>query len=141
MVKESARSLLSLINGILDFTKSETGQMVPQPVRFPLHDSLHEVLGPFLSQARHKGLALHWSMHPEVPDTVVGDLSHLRKVLVHLLENAIKFTAQGEIYVEVNRQPVPINRTMARTVSKTTPCCCILPSPTPALASRQSNSG
>ena len=105
MVKEAAGNLLTLISRILDFSKIEEGQLELQPAPFPFRSSLEGALRSLGLRARQKGLALHCTIHPEVPDAIIGDLSRLRQVLEHLVDNAIKFTTQGEVRIAVTGQP------------------------------------
>jgi PAS domain S-box-containing protein len=107
MIRDSAGSLLALINRILDFSKIETGTLTLQPVHFQLRDTLQATLAPFERKARQKGLAFDYKVAAEVPEALVGDVAHLRKVLVQLLDNAIKFTEQGEVRVRLDLQPAP----------------------------------
>jgi CheY-like chemotaxis protein/HPt (histidine-containing phosphotransfer) domain-containing protein len=99
--------LLTLISRILDFSKIEAGQLELQPAPFALRSSLDGVLRALGLRARHKGLALHYTVHPDVPDALIGDLNRLRQVLEHLVDNAIKFTTQGEVRVAVTGQQFP----------------------------------
>lgn len=101
MVKESAGALLSLINGILDFSKIEAGKLALCPGAFSLRHLLHKVLGPLALRAQQKSLAFACDIRPEVPDALVGDASRFCQILVNLVDNAIKFTAQGEVGVRV----------------------------------------
>jgi PAS domain S-box-containing protein len=103
MVRESAGILLTLINSILDFSKIEAGKRELHPVSFLLRRSLSEMLRPLTIRAQRKGLTLRSTIQPDVPDALVGDPGCLRQVLVHLVENAIKFTLQGEVHVEIRR--------------------------------------
>jgi hypothetical protein len=99
LAQSSAESLLTVINDILDFSKIEAGKLVLDPIDFSLRATLAEVIKTF--GVRKKGLALTAAVAPEIPDSLVGDCGRLRQVLVNLLGNAIKFTAQGEVAVRV----------------------------------------
>ena len=103
MVKSSADVLLSLLNDILDFSKIEAGRLDLECSEFRLRDNLDSSLKPLGLRASEKGLALACQIAPEVPDTLVGDPGRLRQILVNLVGNAIKFTAQGGVVVEVQR--------------------------------------
>ncbi len=100
-VKTSAESLLSILNDILDFSKIEAGKLVVETIDFSLHDSLGATLKSLALRAHDKGLELTYGVQPEVPDALRGDPGRLRQILVNLVGNAIKFTAQGEVAVEV----------------------------------------
>ncbi len=101
LVKISADGLLRVINDILDFSKIEAGKLDLDPVVFSLRERLGETMRTLSLRAHEKGLELMFRVAPEVPDGLVGDLGRLRQVLVNLVGNAIKFTEQGEILVEV----------------------------------------
>ncbi|HTI50824.1 MAG TPA: ATP-binding protein, partial [Planctomycetaceae bacterium] len=102
IVQESAESLLSLINDILDFSKIEADKLRLEEVEFSLRDSIGCTLKSLAVPAHRKGLELISDIHAEVPDRVLGDPTRLRQVLVNLVGNAIKFTANGEILVRVH---------------------------------------
>ncbi len=100
-VKDSADSLLRLINDILDFSKIEAGKLDLEPIDFSLRDSLEGTMKTLAVRAHKKGLELACHIPPDVPDTVVGDPGRLRQLVVNLSGNAIKFTEQGEVVVDV----------------------------------------
>ncbi len=101
MVKVSADSLLNLLNEILDFSKIEAGKLELDPVEFDLRDLLADALRSISTRARDKGLVLAYTVNEDVPDVLIGDPHRLRQVLLNLAGNAIKFTHQGEVAVEV----------------------------------------
>jgi two-component system sensor kinase len=99
--QRAAQSLLGLINDILDFSKIEAGKLDMEAVAFPfatLFDDLADLLS---MKAQEKGLELLYDLAPGLPAHVVGDPLRLRQVLVNLGNNAIKFTEQGEVTIEV----------------------------------------
>src|SRR6185437_1513126 len=101
MVKESADSLLAVINDVLDFSKVEAGKLDLELVAFGLRDSLGDAMKSMAFRAHDKELELACRVAPDVPDVVVGDPGRLRQVLVNLIGNAVKFTAAGEVVVDV----------------------------------------
>ncbi|HSF33813.1 MAG TPA: response regulator [Candidatus Tectomicrobia bacterium] len=101
LVKGSADSLLTILNDILDFSKIEAGKLELEPVAFALRENLGTTLKTLALRAHQKGLGLASYVHPDVPDTLVGDPGRLRQIIVNLVGNAIKFTEQGEVVVEV----------------------------------------
>jgi signal transduction histidine kinase len=103
-VKSSADSMLSVINDILDFSKIEAGRLELDPVSFNIRDLIEETARALALRAHEKGLELICDVLPEVPEYVVGDVTRIRQVLVNLLGNAIKFTQQGEVELEVGLQ-------------------------------------
>ena len=101
LVKSSAGALLELINDLLDFSKIEARRLVLEQIEFALRPSLDDALKSLGPRAHEKGLEITSSVDPEVPDGLVGDPGRLRQVLINLVGNAIKFTAEGEVRVEV----------------------------------------
>ena len=100
-LKDSAESLLSLIDDILDFSKIEAGKLELSPTRFALRDTLGAMLRTLGIRAHKKGLELLCRIAPDVPDALFGDSGRLRQVIVNLVGNAIKFTDAGEVLVDV----------------------------------------
>jgi CheY-like chemotaxis protein/nitrogen-specific signal transduction histidine kinase len=103
-IQNSGESLLSVINDILDFSKIESGKMQMERSAFHLEQCVEEAMGIFAPQVRTKGLEAVYLIAPDVPAHLMGDSMRLRQVLVNLIGNAIKFTAQGEVIVEVQCQ-------------------------------------
>jgi PAS domain S-box-containing protein len=101
MAKDSADKLLSILNDILDFSKIEAGKFDLEPNPFDLRDSLENTIRTLAVRAHKKGLELADHIPPDVPDALIGDHSRLRQVLINLVGNAIKFTEQGEVVVDV----------------------------------------
>ena len=101
MVKSSAQALLGLINDILDFSKIEAGKLELEAIPFNLRHCIDGVLKPLGIRANQKGLQLESNIRSEVPDRLVGDPMRLRQILINLIDNAIKFTEQGSISLEV----------------------------------------
>jgi len=104
MVRDSADNLLTLINDILDFSKIEAGKLGLDLIDFNLHDTLGNTMKTLAPRASGKGLELVYQAPPSVPRDLVGDPGRLRQILVNLVGNAIKFTAQGEVVVHVETQ-------------------------------------
>jgi PAS domain S-box-containing protein len=103
-VKSAAGSLLELINDILDFAKIETGKLGLDTAPFHLRDCVRDALRPLCERAHEKGLDLSVRVAPEVPESLVGDPGRLRQLLVHVVGNAVKFTAAGEVAVNVHAE-------------------------------------
>jgi two-component system sensor histidine kinase/response regulator len=104
MVKTSADSLLSLINDILDFSKIEAGKLDIEAIAFSLRDTLDDTMKILSLRAGQKGLELACHVLPDVPDSVIGDPTRLRQIVINLVGNAIKFTAKGEVLVRVETE-------------------------------------
>jgi len=103
-IQTSGESLLSVINDILDFSKIESGKMQLENAPFRLEQCVEEALGLFAAQIRIKGLEAIYLLAPDIPSDLIGDGMRLRQILVNLIGNAIKFTAKGEITIEVECQ-------------------------------------
>lgn len=102
IVKQSADSLLRLINDILDFSKIEAGRLELEPIELDIREVVGDAL---LVRARHaaeKGLELVQRIASDVPRKLIGDPGRLRQVIINLVGNAVKFTEQGEILVDVS---------------------------------------
>jgi len=99
---QSGKSLLNIINDILDFSKIEAGKMVLDSTTFNLRDIVEETVDILSQQAQHKGLNIACGIDPHVPSFIIGDPDRLRQILINLIGNAIKFTADGEILIRVN---------------------------------------
>ena len=104
MVKVSADSLLVLLNDILDFSKIEAGRLELEPIEFAFHQNMDDLLKVMRFRASQKGLQIKERIAATIPPVLVGDPARLRQVLINLLGNAIKFTHQGEIALQVNPQ-------------------------------------
>jgi PAS domain S-box-containing protein len=101
-VKSSAASLLNLINDILDFSKVEAGKLELDRVEFMLRDTLEDTLKVLAVRAQQKGVELACHVRPEVPDALLGDPDRLRRIVVNLVGNAIKFTEHGEVVLRTS---------------------------------------
>ena len=99
----SAKSLLSLINDLLDIGKIEAGQLDIESVPFNLDDLLNELGNLYRLRAREKGLTFSTRQSPNVPSHLIGDPDRLRQILNNLLSNALKFTRQGEFGLSIER--------------------------------------
>jgi PAS domain S-box-containing protein len=102
MAHSSAEKLLSVLNDILDFSKIEAGKLELQPVVFRIRDLAKEVRDIFSVKAQKKNIAMTIFIDESVPDSVVGDSVRLRQILINLQGNAIKFTEQGEVSLNVH---------------------------------------
>ncbi len=101
-IRSSADSLLIVINDILDFSKIEAGKLDIEALELDLRNVVEEAAVMLAFQAAAKNLELVVHIHPDVPDRVVGDPQRIRQCLINLISNAIKFTREGEIVIEVS---------------------------------------
>ncbi|MBL4575503.1 MAG: PAS domain S-box protein [Opitutaceae bacterium] len=106
-VRVSSENLLTIINEILDFSKIESGQLQLEEHPFDLNTCIEDALDLLAPTASAKKLDLGYLMGDNIPQMVVGDVTRLRQVIVNLIGNAIKFTHEGEVIVEVTRIPDP----------------------------------
>jgi signal transduction histidine kinase/CheY-like chemotaxis protein len=109
-VKSSADHLLTIINEILDYSKMEAGKTVLDSVAFHLHSVVKDVLRSLALPAQQKGLELTVRIAPDVPGDLTGDPIRLGQVLINLVGNAIKFTEQGEVCVDISAQAIASDR-------------------------------
>ncbi|MBI4517725.1 MAG: PAS domain S-box protein [Deltaproteobacteria bacterium] len=107
LVKSSAGSLLTVINDVLDLSKIEAGRLDIDNVEFRLHDCIEDTIKALALRAQQKGLRIAWNIAAGVPAALTGDPGRLRQILVNLVGNAIKFTAQGEVVVQVDSPQSP----------------------------------
>jgi PAS domain S-box-containing protein len=105
IVKSSAQSLMVILNDVLDFSKIEAGKLNIEAVRFSLVETMEDTLKTLRSRASQKGLILDSVLQPDLPNEVLGDPVRLRQIVTNLCDNAIKFTAQGGVYVQVHGAP------------------------------------
>ena len=104
-VRNSGGALLNLVEDVLDISSIEAGRMVSNTLDFPLFEGLAETIAIVRTQASAKELTLCLRIAPDTPGDVTGDWKHLRQVLLNLLTNAIKFTGEGQIGLDVSRSP------------------------------------
>jgi len=104
LAQQSGEALLSIVNDILDFSKIEAGKLEIEAIPFDLRESLGETMKALSIRAHQKGLQLICDVQPKVPEGLLGDPGRIRQVLLNLVGNAFKFTAQGEIVVRVQEE-------------------------------------
>jgi len=100
VAQSSGRTLLTLIDDILDLSKIEARGIKLENLSFNLHDTVEAVMQPLRVQANAKGLRFRWRVSPETPPVLCGDAHRLRQVLTNLCANAIKFTGQGKVTLD-----------------------------------------
>ncbi len=103
-IELSATTLLTVINDILDFSKIEAGRVELESIDFNLRDCFEETLKTVAIRADEKGLELLCDIAPDVPQWVNGDAVRLRQIVLNLVGNAIKFTRQGEVGLQVRTE-------------------------------------
>ena len=100
--RNSADALLTIINDILDFSKIESGKIELEHLPFDLHTCLEEAMDLLAPKAAERNLDLACLVNDAIPGILVSDVTRLRQILVNLISNAVKFTHQGEVVIEVN---------------------------------------
>ncbi|TWU47621.1 Signal transduction histidine-protein kinase BarA [Rubripirellula tenax] len=103
LVRDSADSLLRLLNDILDFSKIEARKLELESIPFSIRDLVEKTGRTLALRANEKGLELACRVASDVPDRMIGDPGRIRQILINLIGNAIKFTDEGEIVVEVSK--------------------------------------
>jgi signal transduction histidine kinase len=101
----AAGHLKDLVNGVLDLSRAESGQLELEEIPFDLTACVEEAAGLLAPQAEEKDVALAVLLAPDTPQTVAGDPLRLRQILVNLLSNAVKFTSHGHVTIEVAARP------------------------------------
>ena len=101
-IRVSGDSLLTIINDILDFSKIESGKFELEQTQFSLAECLEGTIDLLVSRAAEKRLELFCVIADDVPKNILGDPTRLRQILVNLLGNAVKFTAQGEVVLSLH---------------------------------------
>ena len=118
-VNASSEALLSLLNDVLDFSKIEAGKLSLDEAEFSLRETVEGAIDLIAERAHKKGLEVNYWIHEHLPACFVGDAGRFRQVLLNLLSNALKFTDQGEIFVEVNGESLPGRSVLKVTVRDT----------------------
>ena len=105
-IDRSANNLLTIINDILDFSKLDAGKMVIENIPFSLRESIEETLTLLAPSAHKKNIELSINIPQELPDSLVGDTMRIKQIITNLISNAIKFTPQGSVAVDITSEEV-----------------------------------
>ena len=100
-IQRSGKALLTIVGDILDYTKIEVGRLTVEPIAFDLEVTIGDVVELLSPRAEEKGLALITRYAPDAPRRIVGDAGRIRQILTNLVGNAIKFTQEGHILVNM----------------------------------------
>jgi signal transduction histidine kinase/CheY-like chemotaxis protein len=100
----SADNLMAIINDILDFSKIEADKLILDENSFELRRCIEESLDIYAMKAIEKGIDLLYMLQPEAPPFLIGDMKRIRQILGNLINNAIKFTDEGEIFISVEKK-------------------------------------
>ena len=105
IIGSSGRSLLAILNDILDLSKIAAGRVEIVPAPFRITDTLQGVCSTLMASAREKGIRLEWEAAEDTPEWLECDAGRIRQVLLNLVGNALKFTQQGEVRVTATVRP------------------------------------
>ena len=105
-IRLSGEQLLVIINDILDFSKIESERLDLEHLPFDLRECVEDSLDFLSSKAIEKGLELITNFGPEIPTAIIGDVTRLRQILTNLVGNAVKFTENGEVLVNVSAEQI-----------------------------------
>ncbi len=100
-IRQSAESLLGVINDVLDFSKIEAGKLTFELIEFSLSDIFDRVGDQISPKAEEKGIEVMFSIAPEIPQILIGDPLRLGQILNNLTSNAVKFTERGNVVISV----------------------------------------
>ena len=103
-INRSAEDLLTIINDILDFSRVESGKLEMESTNFSIRHCAENALELVAVLAANKNIDLAYVLEPDVPEILVGDEGRLRQVFLNLLNNAVKFTEQGEIVLRIGNK-------------------------------------
>jgi signal transduction histidine kinase/ActR/RegA family two-component response regulator len=118
-LRNSSQSLLTILNDILDLSKVESGKMHIERLPYRPIEVVDEVVQTMRARAELKGIRLSRAIHGE-PVRISGDAVRLRQVLLNLVGNAVKFTSEGGVMVELRHESIGPNRTMVSFVVEDT---------------------
>lgn len=105
---QSSRRLLDLLNDILDFSRIESGKLTLTPAPLKLKDLAESVLRLFSLNAQRRGIKLTHNVDASALEPLLADEARLRQLLFNLVGNAVKFTREGEVHLEIWTQPEPL---------------------------------
>ena len=109
-IQSSGEHLLTVVNDILDFSKIEAGKLRIEEALFSLRDCVAAAIRLLATRAAERKIALRTEFDPACPDTIIGDVTRLRRILVNLLSGAVKFTDHGEVCVRVSSRTLAAGR-------------------------------
>jgi signal transduction histidine kinase len=101
IINLSGNNLLTIIDDILDLAKIEAGQLTLDHENFSLKNELNHVINLLKDKAKGKGIELFLKIQPEIPDSLIGDQTRLKLIIVNLAYNAIKYTKEGSVTIKI----------------------------------------
>lgn len=109
VIVKSGASLLTIINDILDFSKIDAGQMELDTAPFHLTEAVEDVVTLLSAAAAEKNIEVILRIAPNLPKGVVGDVGRIRQIMTNIVGNAIKFTNEGHVYINIDGEIIPGN--------------------------------
>ncbi|TIW60218.1 MAG: response regulator, partial [Mesorhizobium sp.] len=119
IIVKSGNALLTIINDILDFSKIDAGQLVLDPAPFNLAEAIEDVATLVSTRAKEKDLELIVRVEPGLESQFIGDVGRIRQIVTNLLGNAVKFTDEGHVLVDVTGERVPTGTKLTISVTDT----------------------
>ncbi|RUX31256.1 response regulator [Mesorhizobium sp. M2A.F.Ca.ET.042.01.1.1] len=119
IIVKSGNALLTIINDILDFSKIDAGQLVLDPAPFNLAEAIEDVATLVSTRAKEKDLELIVRVQPGLDGQFVGDVGRVRQIVTNLLGNAVKFTDEGHVLVDVTGERAPAGTKLTISVTDT----------------------
>lgn len=104
-VQNATKSLLSIINDILDITRIEAGKMVTNSVEYSFGNMIKEVIAMMVFRTNNKEIEFKTDIDKRIPDKLLGDDIHIKQVLINLLSNAFKYTTEGSVLLKIELMP------------------------------------
>ncbi|MFA5059993.1 MAG: ATP-binding protein [Candidatus Omnitrophota bacterium] len=105
----SGKLLLHIVNNILDFSKIEKGKLILEHINFDLNNLVEDVLKIVRAKVEGKPVKLSFHIDKDVPQQIFGDPTRLKQILINLLDNAIKFTDQGEVSLSIIQKEITLS--------------------------------
>jgi signal transduction histidine kinase/DNA-binding response OmpR family regulator len=106
VIVKSGNALLTIINDILDFSKIDAGQLQLDPAPFDLREAVEDILTLVSTAAADKDIDLITRIDPKLPESIIGDVGRFRQIITNLVGNAVKFTDQGHVLVDITGEEI-----------------------------------
>jgi signal transduction histidine kinase/DNA-binding response OmpR family regulator len=104
VIERSGDALLTIINDILDFSKIEAGQVTLDHHAFNLRNSIDDVIALLSVTAAAKGVEILYRFQPDLSENYIGDVGRIRQIMTNIIGNAVKFTEEGYVHIDVSGQ-------------------------------------
>lgn len=117
-IQNASKTLISLINDILDLSKIEAGKMEILPDNYELSNVLNDVVNMIQLKARQKGLQFKVDIDEKIPNKLYGDEIRIRQILINILNNAVKYTKEGMVHLTVNQEKIENNQIILKVAVK-----------------------